>query len=73
MVYWCRFFDAGGWHVFGAEKLEAADDAEVIAKARGIFLRGVVGGFEIWDGKRLVLRHSHGNPLAEWRIATGAL
>ena len=53
--YWCKFFDAGG-HIYGAEKMRAADDVAVIAKARIIHAHGIGSGYEIWDNKRLVHR-----------------
>jgi hypothetical protein len=56
--YWCRFFDAGG-HVFGGEIMDAENDVMAIAKARVVFAHGIGSGYEIWDGKRLVLRHTH--------------
>ena len=59
-VYWCRFLDLSR-RVFGAEKIEAADDESVKAKARTIFAMGIIGGFEIWDGNRLVDRYHRGS------------
>ena len=56
--YWCKFFNAGG-HVFGNEKMEAADDAAAVAKARVVFATGIVGGYEIWHEKRLVHREDN--------------
>jgi hypothetical protein len=52
-TYWCKFLDAGG-HVYGAENLEAADDAAAIAKARVIHAHGIGNGYEIWDAKRRI-------------------
>ena len=57
-TYWCRFLDAGG-HVYGAEKLEAEDDAAAIAKARIIHAHGIGNGYEIWDGQRRIHRETH--------------
>lgn len=54
-TYWCKFLDAAG-RVFSAELLDAEDDAAIIAKARVIFVSGIGGSYDIWDGKRLVYR-----------------
>lgn len=58
IAYWCRFFDAGG-RIFGAEAMQAENDAAVMARAQVIFDHGIGDGYEIWDGKRLVLRSVH--------------
>lgn len=57
ITYWCRFFDAAG-QVFGGEPMYAEDDAPAIAKAKVIFAHGIGSGYEIWEGQRLVFRHS---------------
>ena len=54
--YWCKFFAASG-HIFGAEKMMAADDAAAMAKAAVIFAWEVGSGYEIWDRNRLVQRY----------------
>lgn len=51
--YWCRFVDSRG-RIYASEKLVARDDAEAIAKARRIPLRGAGDSFELWDGRRHV-------------------
>ncbi len=55
IAYWCKFFDARG-RIYGAEKMMAADDAAVIAKAHVIHAHHIGSGYEIWDGPRLVDR-----------------
>ncbi len=55
--YWCKFLNARG-HVCGGEKMEAADDAAAIAKARVIFATGLIDSFEIWEDHRLAYRQS---------------
>lgn len=55
ITYWCRFFDARG-HIYGAETMQAADDAAAIAKARIIHDHHIGSGYEIWNDKRLVHR-----------------
>lgn len=54
-VYWCKFFDVKG-RIAGAEHMESPDDAQVIVKARLIYMQSLGSGCEIWDGKRLVHR-----------------
>ena len=54
-AYWCKFFDANG-HIYGAEKISAADDAAAMARAGEIYDRRIGNGYEIWDGTRLVHR-----------------
>jgi len=51
--YWCSFFDERGL-VLEAQSIEAADDVDVIAKAREIQATGLGSGYEIRDGRRLV-------------------
>jgi hypothetical protein len=61
ITYWCKFFDARG-HVYGAEKMQAADDAAAIAKARIIHAHTIGSGYEIWDDRRLIHRVTFSAP-----------
>jgi len=52
-AYWCRFLDSRG-RAISSEKMICANDAEAVAKARAIVEDEHMGGFELWDGQRLV-------------------
>ncbi len=53
--YWCRFLDERGV-VFGAERIEAVDDAAAVKTAFELFANRTAAFYVILDGDRIVHR-----------------
>jgi hypothetical protein len=54
----CYFIRDG--HVVGVAMLPGLSDQDAIARAHKLSARrsGRIDGFEVWDGARLIIRHS---------------
>ncbi len=55
-VYQVHFVDHGD-NVYATEHVEHASDEEAIKTAHRMNIRSIGGGFEVWEGERLVVRH----------------